>query len=181
MRCVGCRCSPGNTAWRGLGIIQHHQARGTDAMSDGTRLHQLFASRLKRQQCACTSLQSHRSHMAITATVLVACVLYDATTCWRGLGIIQHHQARGTDAMSDGTRLHQLFASRLKRHSATCMHQPCFEAIVQQALTVTDSGGSESAVEYLRLLCGHGCMQTYSTQLHTHVTQPRSREASSVL
>ena len=23
----------------GLGIIQHHQARGTDAMSDGTRLH----------------------------------------------------------------------------------------------------------------------------------------------
>ena len=31
-------------------------------------------------------------HMAITATVLVACVHYD--------------EARGTDAMSDGTRLH---------------------------------------------------------------------------
>ena len=54
-------------------------------------------------------------HMAITATVLVACVLYDATACWRSLGIIQHHQARGPDAMSDGTRLYQLFASLLKR------------------------------------------------------------------
>ena len=76
-----------------VGIIPHHQARGTDAMSDGTRHHQLFASRLKRQQRACTSLKSHRSHpMAITATVLVACVLYDATACWRGLGIIQHHK-----------------------------------------------------------------------------------------
>ena len=54
-------------------------------------------------------------HMAITATVLVACFYYDATACWRGLGIIQHHRARDTDAMSDGTRLYQLFASLLKR------------------------------------------------------------------
>ena len=71
---------------------------------------------------ACSSVSSVHAtayeaidHMAITATVLVACVHYDATACWRGLGIIQHHQARGTDAMSDGTRLYQLFASLLKR------------------------------------------------------------------
>ena len=36
---------------------------------------------------------------------LLACFTMPLSACWRGLGIIQHHQARGTDAMSDGTRL----------------------------------------------------------------------------
>ena len=46
-------------------------------------------------------------HMAIIASPcwLLACFTMPLSACWRGLGIIQHHQARGTDAMSDGTRL----------------------------------------------------------------------------
>ena len=66
-------------------------------------------------------------HTAITATVLVACVLYDATACWRGLGIIQHHQARGTDAMSDGTRLHH--SCLQAGSSVNSVHAPAYEAI----------------------------------------------------